>query len=698
MKIFDQGIKYYKAEIDKVLDLCAEKKDYDLLAKVKIKHTINNKPVDVLPQHALYNAIIEAYLPEGIDMVAEKLYYFGDFSKDDLDDYMKKMHSSIWKFANKVAGKFHPDKYFRDIDNFNIENKDEFDSGDLKYEKWEDLWNDLVAVEPSKSREGMMNAREIYSIIMQNIQFSFTLYSYIFDEKCMVFFNGLNVYEDICKIDAEASNIIKHSIFNNDDSIFVTLDKRNKAAKYIMNIISKHKIEPLNTMVQSSSVKEEQLTDMIVGLGIKPFINDASRKLHSSKMTRPYGSYVYSKTIHASYIRGLKTKEDHFVDIASAVTSLTISKNKIADIADLNKKLTLVSKRMVINPDRNYKCNTKYFRSYTINKESDLKRIEGMYEQVGAKTIKIDHNNFPKYQGRTIQLRTPALCNVTLEGGICRYCMGDHMYDLNDKWYFKEGQSCVATVWVNVVGPIAQQALLSAKHNASPNPLVPTYWTIKDMKADHNIKNYGVSFTYAFEDRVFIDLNGVGIIPDKLELVHPERMYMPWTNERIAYFSHRIKFVVDLKEYVVESDTLFFIYEDEISNPEINLRHLYQNIGITSLFYKLVDATAFSTKNTEGLAGVNRYLDSLDAINPREHVTFFHVLFADMIRDSSDISKIVDFSQEGLDLRVVNINSALRNGHNLTNTFATGYFDKDITNYNNYSTNNKIVVDTDNVI
>lgn len=698
MRVFDVDIERYKTEIDKILDLCAEKKDYSHLAKYKMKIEVNGKITEMLPQHALMNAIIENYMPTGIDMFAERLFYFGDFSSDDLNNYMERMHTAIYAFAQKMSRKFHPEKYFEQIDNFNIVNKKAFYSDHLKYEKWGDLWNELIKVEPEKASTSMMNTREIYSIIMQNIQFSFTLYSYVFDEKTMIFFNGLHTYEAICKADPKASEIIKNSIFSNDDSIFTTLDKRNRAAKYIMNVISKYKIEPLNTMVQSSSVKEEQLTDMIVGLGIKPFINDASRMIKGNKITRPYGSFVYPKTIHASYIRGMKTREDHFIDTSSAITSLVISKSKIANIADLNKKLTLASKRMVINPDRNYKCNTKYFRTHTINKESDLKRIRGMYEQIGSKSVKIDHTNFEKYKGRTLQLRTPALCNSALEGGICRYCMGDHMYDLNDKWYFKDGQSCVATVWVNVVGPIAQQALLSAKHNASPNPLVPTYWLMNNIQPDYNMEPSGISFVYAFEDRVFIDVNGVAVIPDKVELIKPTRMYMPWTNDKLAHYSHRIKITVDGKENTIESDTLFFVYEDELDHPEYNLRHLYENVGITSLYYKLEGATMFSTENTGGLTAVNKFLDLLDSINSNEHITFFHVLFADQIREAEAIERIVDYSKEGLNLRIVNINSAIRNGHNLTNTFATGYFDSDITNPNNYNVNNKIVVDTDNII
>lgn len=701
--VFSRNVERYKLEIDKSLAHCAERKDWSSLSTHKMKHLFKGKEIEILPQHAVYNSIIESYIPEDLDMFSNKLYYFGDFSKDSIDAYIKKMHNAIFEYATKKAGKWYPDKYFQTIDKFNIENASSFYSENYKYEKWEDLWNGIVAAEPDKAtKKDMLIATEIYNIIMQNIQFSYTLYSYLFDEKILVFFNGLQTYEDVCNADERASQIIKHSIFDNKDSIFETLRKRNEAGKYVMNVISKYKIEPLNTMIQSgSAIKEEQLTDMIIGLGIKPFINDASHKIlpKPGKLTRPYGSFVYNKTIHASYIRGLKNKEDHFVSISSAVTSMIISKSKIEAIADLNKKLTLVSKRMEVHPERDHKCGTKHFREYTIKKESDLRRIKGMYEQVGAKTIKIDDTNFAAYKGRTIKLRTPAFCNSTMEGGVCRYCMGDHMYDLNSKWYFRKGSHNVATVWVNIVGPEAQQSLLSAKHNASPNPLIPTYWLLNDLnKPDYNIKDSGIEFVYAYEDRVFINYKGMEIIPDELELVNPDHMYMPWTNVQTAKFSHRIRFRIDNEWFTAESDTLFFIYDSEGDKPNVNLRHLYQNIGITSLFYKLKSATMFGTNENPNKRNVNVFLDLLDDIDPKQHIAFFHVLFADMIREKDHVNQLVDYSREDLDLEVVTLDVAIKKGSNLTNTFATGYFKEHLINPDNYSTNNKVVVDTDNVI
>ena len=78
MRVFDVDIERYKTEIDKILDLCAEKKDYSHLAKYKMKIEVNGKITEMLPQHALMNAIIENYMPSGIDMFAERLFYFGN--------------------------------------------------------------------------------------------------------------------------------------------------------------------------------------------------------------------------------------------------------------------------------------------------------------------------------------------------------------------------------------------------------------------------------------------------------------------------------------------------------------------------------------------------------------------------------------------------------------------------------------------
>ena len=190
------------------------------------------------------------------------------------------------------------------------------------------------------------------------------------------------------------------------------------------------------------------------------------------------------------------------------------------------------------------------------------------------------------------------MCNSALEGGICRYCLGDHIYDLNDKFAFrnKEYKSNIATLWVNIVGPQAQQALLSAKHNASPNPLKPTYHVVnEDGSHNYNMIQHDkkIDFVYSHEDRVFINFDGVPIIPEYMVLSQPEKMYMPWTNKEKAFFSKRISFIVDGMEYLVESDTYFFMYEKDTESGirEYSLRHLYENIGITSLFYKISETS-----------------------------------------------------------------------------------------------------------
>ena len=60
-RIFKNNVKEYVSEIDAVLNYCAEHKSFDTLAKKTISIVVNGKKVNILPQHALYNSIVESY-------------------------------------------------------------------------------------------------------------------------------------------------------------------------------------------------------------------------------------------------------------------------------------------------------------------------------------------------------------------------------------------------------------------------------------------------------------------------------------------------------------------------------------------------------------------------------------------------------------------------------------------------------------
>ena len=703
-KLYSQNIGDYYKKLQVLLDECAKRKDFGLLSTTKFNITLENGNVlkDVLIQHCIFNSILESYYPSDLNMFDNKLYYFGEFSKTSMKKYMSKAYNAIKTYAEEKFKdtSFDISGYLKKCDTFNTINKQYFqDNDDVKLFQFSEMWDEL-----NKYQELTPSFRDIQAIILENISFSYTIYSYLFDKKIVLFFNGLFPFEELCRKDEKCKKILTTSIFNNDDSIFETLRKRNEAGAYVINKIKEFNIEPLATMLQAgSAIREEQLMDIVIGLGIKPFINDASSQLIADKndgMTRPYGSFVYNKTLHASYLRGLKNKEDYYISIAGALTSYVISKNKIADIADLNKLLTLSSKRGVVNEDRDKDCGTQYFREYRINKPRDLERIEGMYEMIDDKPVKIDHKDFNKYKGTTIQLRTPALCNNTLEGGICRYCLGDMMYDLNNRWFFRDNPMNIATFWVNVIGPIAQQALLSAKHNLVSNPRKPLYWLLnEDGTRDYDLKE--LSVVYAFEDKVFFDFDGKPIIPDKIELVEPVHMHMPWlsvSHPDTALFSYIIKITIDGNEHILESDTYFYVMKKELDDIEVSLRHLYENVGITRLYYALLGATTFGIGKNPNRKNIQAFLDTLDNISDDYHITFFHVLFLDMIRVRGQIDKIPDFSVPDQEFEVVSLDIAISEGFSLTNTFATGAFNSVSTNPNNYSIENKICVDTDNII
>ncbi len=696
---FNVSVAKYVDEIKKSLQMCAEKEDYTLMNR-RVHFEELPHGYEIMPQHALWNAIVESYVPHDLSMKDEKLYYSGDFSGSSINEYVSKMHNTVTVYAKKVEGNWHPANYFKQVDKFNNLNKVVFESDHLVYYSWEKKW-DALELEHGMNRT--LDFTEIHGIIMQNIQFAFTLYSYIFDGKLFSFMKGLDTYEAICRADERAAQIIRYGVFDNADSIFETLEKRSEAGAYVMNIIKKNNIEPLSSMIHSGAAKEEQLVDLLIGIGNKPFISDASEsKLHPKPgvLGRKYGAYVYPKTIHASYLRGLNSKEDHFLSISSAMTSLLITKTQIAPVADMNKRLTLSSKRMSAHPDRNHKCSTQYFRNYTIRKESDLKRIKGMYEQIGVKTVKIDTDNFEKYKNKTIRLRTPLTCNTSMEGGVCRYCLGDDLYDLNKSWKFRDGTANIATMWINIEGPKVQQSVLSAKHNNAPNPLKPTYWYIRqDGTSDYNWKDGDLEMHYAYEDRVFFKYKGELMIPDRIELIKPEYLNVPWTNRTPAQFSTKLKVVFDEDVYVIESDTDFFIYDHEADNSVLALRHLYKNIGVTHRYNMMKVAEKSFGKNGNPLRySIDAYADVLDNIDTKNHIAFYHLIFADNIRLKEDISKIPNFSIPNQEFIVIKAIDAIKNGFSLAATFAAGYFIYNMVNPMNFSAENKLYTDIDHVV
>ncbi len=694
MRYFEKDLTKYATAISKNLGKCTSKEDFSFIGD---KISVEGIPFKIMPQHAIWNAIVESYLPVDIDMKKEGLYYGGDFSIKSIEELVSRIHSAILKYAFSQKN-WKPATYFRNIDNFNKTNAAIFESEDIVYHDWEKKW-DIFMRDNSFKRP--LSPVEIHGIIMQNIQFAFTMYSYIFDGKLMSFLNGLDSFDAICRADAKAAKIIREGVFDNNDSLFETLRKRREAGVYVMDVIKSKNIQPLAGMIHAGAAKEEQLIDLLIGIGAKPFINENSSTLNLREgvLGRKYGSFLYPKTCHASYLRGLNFREEHYLSTASAMTSLMITKTMVAEVADMNKRMTLSSKRFKTHQDRDHKCGTVHFRNHTIHKKSDLRRIEGMYEQVGNKSIKIDTDDFDRYKGKTIQLRTPIFCN-TIEGGVCRYCLGDKLYDLNNKWTFKEGDMNIATLWANYIGPIVQQSVLSPKHNQAPNPKIPTYAIDRNGVLDYSPSD--IKFEYKYEDRVFIRFKDKLIVPDFLELVHPKKMWMPWTNEETAYFSDRIRIILDGETYVVYSDTSFFIYENEYHSKEIALRHLYENIGVTHLFNAMsFAANTFGIKDqgkNDSRYDVQAYCDLLDHISPKEHIAFFHLLFADNVRIKDNESELPDFSVPNLDLVVMTVDQAILSGFSLSATFAAGYFIENMINPDNHDASNKLVTDIDNVI
>ena len=92
MHYFKQDVTEYIEKLEGVLEECQLKENFDLLSQrfFDIPLSGGKELKGALIQHAIFNSIVENYVPKDIDIIKEQLCYFGDFSKSSLKDILLK--------------------------------------------------------------------------------------------------------------------------------------------------------------------------------------------------------------------------------------------------------------------------------------------------------------------------------------------------------------------------------------------------------------------------------------------------------------------------------------------------------------------------------------------------------------------------------------------------------------------------------
>ena len=198
-----------------------------------------------------------------------------------------------------------------------------------------------------------------------------------------------------------------------------------------------------NSFESEEGTNDRQYKEFAINIGSKPNGNGG----------------VHPHIINKSYIQaGLEHVVDQFVDSASSrVAQIQMKKNTGAS-GNFARILGVNNMDSYINPDPNFKCDTKAFQVYTVEDEKFLSMIVGRYYKLDPDGV--DYLVTPKDKhliGKTIYMYSPMTCASSAHGhGVCYRCYGDLAYVNNN---IKIGKFASDTLSSQLT-----QKQLSAKH------------------------------------------------------------------------------------------------------------------------------------------------------------------------------------------------------------------------------------------
>ena len=198
-----------------------------------------------------------------------------------------------------------------------------------------------------------------------------------------------------------------------------------------------------NSFESEEGTNDRQYKEFAIHIGSKPNGNGG----------------VHPHIIDKSYIQaGLEHVVDQFVDSASSrVAQIQMKKNTGAS-GNFARILGVNNMDSFINPDPNFKCDTKAFQIYAVENEKFLSMIVGRYYKLdpdGPDLLVTPKDKF--LIGKTIYMYSPMTCaSAAHNHGICYRCYGDLAYVNNN---IKVGKFASDTLSSQLT-----QKQLSAKH------------------------------------------------------------------------------------------------------------------------------------------------------------------------------------------------------------------------------------------
>ena len=221
------------------------------------------------------------------------------------------------------------------------------------------------------------------------------------------------------------------------DNIQDKIKIQDENAKKSLDIIINDEENQLKDLILSGGgVNKNQLAEVINVIGYKPDILGR----------------VVPKPIDSSFLRGLNSVYDYYIDAQGARKALITSKMQVKQSGYLNRKISIMTEDVRIQ--KNHVCKTKNFLKVTIEDEKMFKMFIDRYYRLNGEDILLT-----KYDrhliGSTLYFRSPVFCACHGDN-VCEKCYGK-LSEVNRDYNIGTIANLIFTE------PITQ-GLLSTKH------------------------------------------------------------------------------------------------------------------------------------------------------------------------------------------------------------------------------------------
>ncbi len=233
-------------------------------------------------------------------------------------------------------------------------------------------------------------------------------------DNCQRYVDSMNILDMIEILDDPDISHIKEHVQPTKESV-------SKAFTDIQHII-KDKTKFIGNPIALASQAEILSTNQILQcIAMRGYMADLNGR-------------IFTKPILTGYVEGINTIEDALMESRTTSRSLALTKDPLRQIEYMNRQIQIIAaslhsmKRSGIIPDVVYSihdCGSRSYMQYTL-RQGDLKNFDGKYytldpNGIADKAITV-HNK--ELIGKTVYLRSPALCNELANIAICEKCYG----------------------------------------------------------------------------------------------------------------------------------------------------------------------------------------------------------------------------------------------------------------------------------